>query len=273
MIVVALSRRNVVRSVVAVAATASLAVSVAPVAQGQAALGSLSSIFGGNTGDATGKTESSLGGALGSLSGEGLPEFAGEKKLAGTIDGPLRDWQVGVYTQLPNASGEVAPGGKITLRLELVGHKSTPRIGEIGMFVPADFKLVKITRMKDGLLGTSPSDVLSGGYTDLIQNGRREVRLSWKDGLLFKSEPQVSQSQSVVVDFTFEAPQSEGSFPFSVFTKATSPSDPAFWFSRQGEFRSPQNVTVKRNSTAAGSFGGATGSSGDSSGSFASLSS
>lgn len=145
--------------------------------------------------------------------GISLPKSEAKKVKLLEIGGPV--WAADVYVQVIKGL-EARPGDEVTVRVEVVGTKGEARLREIGHSIPADFKLVRVTRQsQDNLLGGGIYTLKPGEYTDTEKNGNRQVRLSWNEGGflgLFKDNPTVSKTKSVSVDFTYKAPDYEGEF-------------------------------------------------------------
>ncbi|WP_297451814.1 hypothetical protein [uncultured Corynebacterium sp.] len=142
-----------------------------------------------------------------------LPESSAPKVKLGTIGGPA--WSADVYSQIIRGK-EVRPGDEVTIRIEVVGVNGNAKLRGIGHNIPADFKLVRVTRQsQDNVLGGGIYTLKEGEYEDTERNGNRQVRLSWKEGGFlgyFQDNPTVNNSKSVAVDFTYKAPDYEGEF-------------------------------------------------------------
>lgn len=159
--------------------------------------------------DASGSL-ASLGGGLGSLGGkQDLSVPTGKKVKLGNVGGPA--FNADVYTQIHGAS-TVEPGAEVKVRVEVQGVVGQTRIDEIIDWMPEGFELQKVERMKDGLLGSNVATLKQNEYAVNTSNGRQEVRVSWADGLIFKTKPTVTESAPLIVDFTWKAPQKEGTY-------------------------------------------------------------
>lgn len=235
--------RSFARTAVTLATTAAVFAGCVGVSAAQEATGSLSGLFGGGAGGAGGSSQ-----ALGSLGGGDLPVAAGEKKLLGNIGGPA--YNVDLYTQLHSASGEVAPGGTFTVRVEIQGVNGDTRIDEVMSYMPANFTLVKVQRMKDSVLGSAPVTLKQGEFAQRVVDGRNEVRVSWADGLIFPKAPMVNRSTPLVVDFTWKAPEQEGSYVNGAGAKVGSLINP------EERFDAAQRVVVKKGAGVSGSLAG-----------------
>nr|WP_205570565.1 hypothetical protein [Corynebacterium lactis] len=143
-----------------------------------------------------------------------LGKAMGQRMKLGHLGGPA--WSADIYSQIVGRS-EVRPGDEITIRIEASGVNGDTRIREIGHIIPADFKLVRVTRQsKDNLFGNGIYTLKQDEYTDQINDrGNREVRLQWTEGGflgLFKDNPAVNTAKSIAVDFTYKAPSYEAEF-------------------------------------------------------------
>ncbi len=209
--------RKIVRTLTALSASAAIAMGGAGVASAADAMGSLSGLLGG--------------GGLGSSKPD-LETPEGKQDHLGAVGGPA--WNVDVYKQTFGAS-KVSPGAQVKVRVEIQGKSSNnTRVEEVVNVMPKGFKLTKVERIKAGLLGDTPAVLKQNEYA-VKQNGdNTEVRVSWKDGLIFPQPPTVSPSKPVIVDFTYTAPTAEGTYkhgagarvgsvvdPYKVFNNAT----------------------------------------------------
>ena len=77
--------------------------------------------------------------------------------------------------------------------------------------------------MKQNALGEALHVVPAEDRTVVpVENGLQEVRLSWTEGGflgLFEDNPTVSKSKSIVVDFTYRAPQELGQYQHGGFVR------------------------------------------------------
>ncbi|OFT33168.1 hypothetical protein HMPREF3166_08290 [Corynebacterium sp. HMSC08A12] len=152
----------------------------------------------------------SLGGLTGSLGGKkGLDTPEGDKVKLGNVGGPA--WNVDVYKQVHGAT-TVAPGATVKTRVVIQGVKGKTRIDEVLEWMPKGFKLVKVERMKGGLLGNGVHELGQGEYAVTENKDRTEVRVSWEEGLLIKQKPTVDTATPLLLDFTWKAPEKEGTY-------------------------------------------------------------
>lgn len=152
----------------------------------------------------------SLGGLTGSLGGKkDLDVPQGDKVKLGNVGGPA--WNVDVYKQVHGAA-TVSPGATVKTRVEIQGVKGKTRIDEILEWMPKGFKLVKVERIKGGLLGDGVHELGQSEYAVTQNKDRTEVRVSWEEGLLIKQKPTVDTATPLLLDFTWKAPEKEGSY-------------------------------------------------------------
>lgn len=152
--------------------------------------------------------------------GLSLPSNAvGEKVKVGTVGGPV--WSGDVYTQIVRGA-KVYPKRTVTIRVEVVGTSNREtKLKGIGHNMPKEFKLKSVTRQSsDKLFGAGIYTLKPGEYVSTENNGYTETRLSWREDVflgVFKDDPTVSNTKSIAVDFTYEAPDYEGEFNHGPF--------------------------------------------------------
>lgn len=152
----------------------------------------------------------SLGGLTGSLGGKkDLDAPQGDKVKLGNVGGPA--WNVDVYKQVHGAT-TVAPGATVKTRVVIQGVKGKTRIDEILEWMPKGFKLTKVERIKGGLLGDGVHELGQSEYAVTQNKDRTEVRVSWEEGLLIKQKPTVDTATPLLLDFTWKAPEKEGTY-------------------------------------------------------------
>lgn len=172
------------------------------------------------------------GAQLGSSEGATLkPNLSvpqGEPEYLGEVGGPV--WSVQLNSVMHDADSKVAPGETFKVRVNIQGKNGTTRIDEIRSIMPKGFKLEKIERMGDGILGgTSVNVAKEGGYSTREENNQQVVSIIWKEGGfmgLFESQPMLSPTQSLSVDFTYRAPEREGAFSYGAGLKVGSAINP-----------------------------------------------
>lgn len=160
----------------------------------------------------------------------GMGESAAEKVKLGEAGGWI--WSASLYKQVTR-SATVTPGGLVTTRIEIIGNNDNgTKVREIADIMPQGFELVSVTRMKQNALGEALHVVPAEDRTVVpVENGLQEVRLSWTEGGflgLFEDNPTVSKSNSVVVDFTYRAPQELGRYQHRGFVRIGSLTRPEF---------------------------------------------
>ena len=141
-------------------------------------------------------------------------------------------YEVALFKQLTSGA-TVTPGGLVTTRIEIIGNNDNgTKVREIAVIMPQGFELVSVTRMKQNALGEALHVVPAEDRTVVpVENGLQEVRLSWTEGGflgLFEDNPTVSKSNSVVVDFTYRAPQELGQYQHGGFVRIGSLIGPEF---------------------------------------------
>lgn len=132
-------------------------------------------------------------------------------------------WSATMYKQVTGGV-TVTPGGLVTTRIEIIGNNDNGgKVREIADIMPQGFELVSVTRMKENALGEALHAVPAEDRTVVpVENGLQEVRLSWTEGGflgLFEDNPTVSKSKSIVVDFTYRAPQELGQYQHGGFVR------------------------------------------------------
>ncbi len=125
----------------------------------------------------------------------------------GGLTGSLGD----VYKQVHGAT-TVAPGATVKTRVEIQGVKGDTRIDEVLEWMPKGFKLAKVERIKGGLIGNSVHELGQSEYAVTENKDRTEVRVSWEEGLLIKQKPTVDTATPLLLDFTWKAPEKEGTY-------------------------------------------------------------
>ena len=172
------------------------------------ALAAASALAFGGVSVASAAPAGSLGGLTGSLGGQkDLDVPQGDKVKLGNLGGPA--FNVDVYKQVHGAT-TVAPGATVKTRVEVQGVKGKTSINEIIEWMPKGFKLVKVERIKGGLLGDSVHQLGQTEYA-VTQNGNKtEVHVSWEEGVLIKHKPTVDTATPLLLDFTWKAPAKEG---------------------------------------------------------------
>ena len=151
----------------------------------------------------------------------GMGESAAEKVKLGEAGGWI--WSASLYKQVTR-SATVTPGGLVTTRIEIIGNNDNGgKVREIADIMPQGFELVSVTRMKENALGEALHAVPAEDRTVVpVENGLQEVRLSWTEGGflgMFEDNPTVSKSKSIVVDFTYRAPQELGQYQHGGFVR------------------------------------------------------
>lgn len=158
----------------------------------------------------------------------GMGESAADKEKPGSMTGAI--WSATMFKQVTRGV-TVTPGGLVTTRIEIIGNNDNgTKVREIADIMPQGFELVSVTRMKQNALGEALHVVPAEDRTVVpVENGLQEVRLSWTEGGflgLFEDNPTVSKSNSVVVDFTYRAPQELGQYQHGGFLRVGSLFDP-----------------------------------------------
>ena len=158
----------------------------------------------------------------------GMGESSAEKKELGKTGGLI--WSATMFKQVTRGV-TVTPGGLVTTRIEIIGNNNNgEKVRELADIMPQGFELVSVTRMKENTLGEALHVVPSEDYTVVpVANGMQEIRLSWTEGGflgLFKDNPTVSKSKSVVVDFTYRAPKELGRYQHGGYVRIGSLIDP-----------------------------------------------
>lgn len=176
----------------------------------------------------------SLSSVSGSLAKKDLDIPTNPKVRQGNIGGPF--WNADLYTQL-FGSGEVAPGAEVKIRLEMIGVKWETKVEELRHSMPDSFTLKKVETLETSLLGIAPKVLNQGEYTTTTKDGRTEAHVSLKEGLIFKTAVKVSSSKSLIVDFTWTAPQQEGEYKYSAGATVGS------WLTSRGDY--PEAGTIK----------------------------
>ncbi|PMC62378.1 hypothetical protein CJ204_05830 [Corynebacterium xerosis] len=154
----------------------------------------------------------------------GMGESAADKEKLGSTTGAI--WSATMFKQVTRGV-TVTPGGLVTTRIEIIGNNDNgTKVREIADIMPQGFELVSVTRMKQNALGEALHVVPAEDRTVVpVENGLQEVRLSWTEGGflgLFEDNPTVSKSNSVVVDFTYRAPQELGQYQHGGFLRVGS---------------------------------------------------
>lgn len=175
--------------------------------------------------------------------GISLPNNAvGQKVKAGHIGGPA--WSADVYTQVVRGL-KVYPKRTVIIRVEVVGVNGNGKIRGIGHNMPKDFKLKSVTRQSNSnLFGKGIYTLKPGEYVTTERNGYTETRLSWTEGGIlgaFQDNPTVSKTQSVAVDFTYEAPDYDDSFDHGPYAKLG-----AVWNPEGNWITGGEKVTVEK---------------------------
>ncbi|WP_295645453.1 hypothetical protein [uncultured Corynebacterium sp.] len=234
--------RKIARTLTALSASVAIAMGGAGVASAADALGSLSGLFGGGSSGLFGG-----GSALGSSKPD-LEVPQGKRDHLGVVGGPA--WNVDVYKQTFGVS-KVAPGAQVKVRVEIQGKSNNDtRVDEVVNVMPNGFKLTKVERIKAGLLGDAPAVLKQNEYAVKQNGGNTEVRVSWKDGLIFPQAPTVSPSKPVIVDFTYTAPSVEGAYKHGAGARVGSAIDP------YKVFNNATPIVVAKTAAPAGSSSG-----------------
>lgn len=214
--------RKMMRGALAVASAAALGLGTAAVAQAQT--GSLSSV-------------------TGSLGGKDLGVSSNPKQLQGNIGGPA--WNVDLYTQL-FGNEEVAPGAEVKVRVEIVGVQGDTNIHELRQSMPLGFQLKKVETLQAGLLGIAPKTLNQGEYASVTKDGRTEARVALEEGLIFKGPVKVNTAKPLIVDFTWKAPEKEGTYNYGAGASVGAAINPSEDFPKAG------TVTVTKNAQQGG---------------------
>ncbi|KAB1504235.1 hypothetical protein F7230_03900 [Corynebacterium sp. 320] len=188
-----------------------------------------------------------LGGAIGSLGGGDLAVPTGQKVRLGNVGGPA--WNADVYSQIHGAS-TVAPGAEVKVRVEIVGvTNNETAVHEVVDWMPAGFTLTKVETFKNGLLGSAPAVLKQGEYSSVTEKDRQVARVSLKEGLLIKQSVKVSPSKPLIVDFTWKAPEKEGTYKNGAGARVGAA------FNNYKVFDNGQPVVVAKSALGSGSSG------------------
>ncbi len=146
-------------------------------------------------------------GSLGGKKDLDTPE--GDRVKLGNVGGPA--FNVDLYKQVHGAT-TVAPAATVKTRIEVQGVKGKTSINEVIEWMPKGFKLVKVERIKGGLLGDSVHQLGQSEYAVTQNKDNTEVHVSWEEGLLIKHKPTVDTATPLLLDFTWKAPEKEGTY-------------------------------------------------------------
>ena len=178
--------------------------------RGATAIAAASALAFGGVSAASAAPAGSLGGLTGSLGGKkDLDTPEGDRVKLGNVGGPA--FNVDLYKQVHGAT-TVAPGATVKTRIEVQGVKGKTSINEVIEWMPKGFKLVKVERIKGGLLGDSVHQLGQSEYAVTQNKDNTEVHVSWEEGLLIKHKPTVDTATPLLLDFTWKAPEKEGTY-------------------------------------------------------------
>lgn len=178
--------------------------------RGATAIAAASALAFGGVSAASAAPAGSLGGLTGSLGGKkDLDTPEGDRVKLGDVGGPA--FNVDLYKQVHGAT-TVAPGATVKTRIEVQGVKGKTSINEVIEWMPKGFKLVKVERIKGGLLGDSVHQLGQSEYAVTQNKDNTEVHVSWEEGLLIKHKPTVDTATPLLLDFTWKAPEKEGTY-------------------------------------------------------------